>query len=125
MPAVLVVIDEAANCRLDALPQWAATVSGLGIQLVTVWQSRAQIEAVYGRQADAILTDHLSKLFFPGMSDQRGLDYLSALTGHEHVPSTLGHPAHPQANPNPPPSGFPAGTLRGLGGPEPCDSTAQ
>ena len=90
VPAVLFVIDEAANCRLDAMPQWAATVSGIGVQLVTVWQSKAQIEAVYGRQADAILTNHLSKLFFPGMSDQSGLDYVGALTGQEHVPSHLG-----------------------------------
>lgn len=100
-PAVLFVIDEAANCRLDALPQWAATVSGVGIQLVTAWQSRAQIEAVYGHQADAILTNHLSKLFFPGMSDQSGLTYVSALTGHEHIANTLGRGATTTHRPEP------------------------
>ena len=88
-PAILFVIDEAANCRLDALPQWAATISSLGIQLVTAWQSRAQIEAIYGPQTDAILTNHLSKLFFPGMSDQTGLQYVGALTGNEHLPALL------------------------------------
>ena len=96
-PAVLFVIDEAANCRLDAMPQWAATLSGLDIQLVTVWQSRAQIEAVYGRQADAILTNHLSKLFFPGMSDQSGLDYVGA----PHRPRTRPQPPRRKRAPRP------------------------
>ncbi len=63
------------------------------MQLVTAWQSIAQIEAAYGRQAQAILTNHLTKLFFPGMSDAAGLDYLSRLLGDEHVPSRRGSAA--------------------------------
>jgi type IV secretion system protein VirD4 len=57
--------------------------------LVTAWQSVAQIEAAYGRQSQAILTNHLTKLFFAGMSDAAGLNYLSRLLGQEHVPSRL------------------------------------
>jgi type IV secretion system protein VirD4 len=76
--------------RPDQLPSWAATLSGIGVQLVTAWQSIAQIEAAYGRQAQAIFTNHMTKLFFPGMSDAAGLDYLSRLIGDEHVPSRLG-----------------------------------
>ncbi len=92
-PPLLLVIDEAATLRPDQLPSWAATLSGIGVQLVTAWQSIAQIEAAYGRQSQAILTNHLTKMFFPGMSDTAGLDYLSRLLGDEHVPSQLGSQA--------------------------------
>ncbi len=92
-PPLLLVIDEAATLRPDQLPSWAATLSGIGVPLVTAWQSIAQIEAAYGRQSQAILTNHLTKMFFPGMSDAAGLDYLSRLLGDEHVPSQLGSQA--------------------------------
>ncbi|HEV8625250.1 MAG TPA: type IV secretory system conjugative DNA transfer family protein, partial [Acidimicrobiia bacterium] len=68
-PTLLVVLDEAANTPLRKLPEWASTVAGVGVQLVTVWQSKAQLDFIYGRQADTILTNHLSNLFFAGMSD--------------------------------------------------------
>lgn len=89
-PPLLIVIDEAANLKLQDLPEWAATLSGLGVQLVTVWQSIVQIEAVYGDQAGAILTNHPTKLFYPGMSDLRGLETASSLIGREHLPGRLG-----------------------------------
>jgi type IV secretion system protein VirD4 len=76
-PPVLVVIDEAATIRPDQLPSWAATLSGIGVQLVTAWQSVSQIEAAYRRDAPAIMTNHLTKLFFAGISDGPGLDYVS------------------------------------------------
>ena len=57
---------------------------------MTVWQSRSQLEAIYGAHADTILTNHLTKLFFAGMSDTAGLDYVGRLSGHEHVPGYLG-----------------------------------
>ena len=89
-PRLLVVCDEAANTPLPKLAQWAATVSGAGIQLVTVWQSRAQLDQAYGRDADGILTNHRSKLFYPsGLTDTTTTDYLSALTGTEHVRADL------------------------------------
>lgn len=89
-PTLLLVLDEAANTPLRKLPAWASTVAGIGIQLVTVWQSKSQLEAIYGAHADTILTNHLTKLFFTGMSDSAGLDYVGKLSGHEHVPSYLG-----------------------------------
>jgi type IV secretion system protein VirD4 len=64
-PGLLLPIDEAANPRLPTLPQWASTVTGAGIQLVTVWQSKAQLDQLYGRQADNVLTNHRTKLFYP------------------------------------------------------------
>jgi type IV secretion system protein VirD4 len=89
-PRLLIVCDEAANTPLPKLPQWAATVSGAGIQLVTVWQSRAQLDTIYGRETDSVLTNHRSKLFYPsGLTDTTTTDYLSALTGTEHVRGDL------------------------------------
>ena len=89
-PRLLVVCDEAANTPLPKLPQWAATVSGAGIQLATVWQSRAQLDETYGRQADSVLTNHRSKLFYPsGLTDTSTTDYLSVLSGTEHVRADL------------------------------------
>jgi type IV secretion system protein VirD4 len=88
-PPLLLVIDEAATLRPDQLASWASTLAGIGVHLVTAWQSIAQIEAAYGRQSQAILTNHLTKLFFAGMSDEAGLQYLSRLLGDEHVPSRL------------------------------------
>lgn len=89
-PRLLVVCDEAANTPLPKLPQWAATVSGAGVQLVTVWQSRTQLDTIYGREADSVLTNHRSKLFYPsGLSDTTTTDYLSLLAGTEHVRGDL------------------------------------
>jgi type IV secretion system protein VirD4 len=108
-PTLLVVLDEAANAPLRQLPQWASTLAGIGIQLVTTWQSKSQIDAIYGAQADTILTNHRTKLFFAGMSDSSGLEYVNRLLGIEHVASDLsgsgldspGVPTHvPLAPPN-------------------------
>lgn len=88
-PPLLIVMDEAAILRPDQLPSWAATLSGIGVQLVTAWQSVSQIEAAYGRHAQGILTNHLSKLFYAGMTDSPGLDYVSRLLGDEHLPARL------------------------------------
>ena len=89
-PPLLIVIDEAANLKLKDLPEWAATLSGLGVQLVTVWQSIAQIEAVYGAQSGPLLTNHPYKVIYPGMSDIKGLETISKLLGREHLPGRLG-----------------------------------
>ncbi len=93
-PPLLVVIDEAGQTPLEQLPQIAATVAGLGVQLVTVWQSKAQLDTVYGTGADTVLTNHPTKLFFSGLSDSATLAYLRDLTGVEHVPTrSLTRPA--------------------------------
>lgn len=89
-PRLLVLLDEAANTPLPKLPQWASTVTGAGIQLVTVWQSRAQLDQIYGRDADTVLTNHRTKICYPsGLSDTATIDYLATLTGTEHVPGHL------------------------------------
>lgn len=85
-PGLLVVLDEAANvaplAELDAV---LATAAGHGIQLVTVWQDIAQIEARYGRRASTIVNNHKAKLIFPGISDPLTLDHVSSLVGERQV----------------------------------------
>lgn len=85
IPATLAVIDEAGNTPLRWLPEVASTCSGIGIQLVTVWQSLAQMRAIYQAQTESLLTNHGSKIFFSGLSDKETLDYASYLGGEEEV----------------------------------------
>lgn len=89
-PRLLVLLDEAANTPLPKLPQWASTVTGAGIQLVTVWQSKAQLDRTYGKDADTVLTNHRSKLIYPsGITDVATVQYVSELVGEEHIRSDL------------------------------------
>ena len=82
---LLCVIDEAGNTPLRWLPEVASTCSGVGVQLVTVWQSKAQIDAIYQTQAGPLLTNHATKVFFAGASDAETLRYVSMLGGDEEV----------------------------------------
>jgi type IV secretion system protein VirD4 len=85
LPDLLVVLDEAANTPTRWLPSVASTCSGLGILLVTIWQSKAQIDEAYGTLADSVLTNHGSKVIFSGVSDPSTLDYVTKLLGEEEV----------------------------------------
>jgi type IV secretion system protein VirD4 len=82
---LLAVLDEAGNQRLEQLPNYASTVAGLGVQLVTIWQSVAQITRAYGRGAGIVLTNHLSKVFYAGLSDEDSLSYVAKVVGDEEV----------------------------------------
>jgi type IV secretion system protein VirD4 len=84
-PPLVVVIDEAGNTPLRALPEYASTLAGIGVLLVTIWQSLAQIEASYGRDADTILTNHLTKVFYAGLSDPASLRYVAQVLGDAEV----------------------------------------
>ncbi|MEA2828510.1 MAG: type secretion system protein VirD4 [Actinomycetota bacterium] len=84
-PPLLLVIDEAGNTPLRSLPQYASTLAGLGVLLVTIWQSIAQIEDAYHRQADTILTNHLSKVFYSGLSDPAAFRYIGQVLGDVEV----------------------------------------
>lgn len=122
-PRLLVLLDEAANTPLPKLPEWASTVTGAGIQLVTVWQSKGQLEQIYGRQAENVLTNHRSKLVYPsGLSDMATIEYVSALIGNEHVRSDLDEPRwgggaerQPQRSPSTAVPFIPASVLRRMG----------
>lgn len=95
-PPLLVVIDEAGNTPLRSLPEYASTLAGIGVVLVTIWQSLAQIEAAYGRQADTILTNHLTKCFYAGLSDPTSLRYVDQVLGDAEV-DTLSRSASERA----------------------------
>jgi type IV secretion system protein VirD4 len=81
-PALLVVIDEAANVApLAELDVLASTAAGHGVQLVTVWQDMAQITARYGGRAGTVVNNHRVKLYLSGISDPATLDHASQLIG--------------------------------------------
>ena len=84
---LLAVLDEAANMPLRWLPEVASTCAGIGIQLVTVWQDRSQIEALYETEAQSLLNNHMTKVFFAGQTDQETLEYASMLCGEEDITS--------------------------------------
>jgi type IV secretion system protein VirD4 len=85
-PPLLVVLDEAANIApLRNLDYLASTAAGMGVQLVTVWQDLAQIEARYGKRAQTIVNNHRAKVLLSGISDPSALDYVSRLSGDEEV----------------------------------------
>ncbi len=88
-PPLLIVLDEAGNLPLARLPEFASTVAGLGVQLVTVWQAMSQIKSLYRDDADTVITNHLTKVIYPGLSDEGSLDYLEKLTGDEEVETIL------------------------------------
>jgi type IV secretion system protein VirD4 len=83
---LLLVIDEAANIApLPDLAQLASTARGIGIQLVTVWQDFAQLQARYGTFAQTVINNHRAKVVLSGVSDTPTLDYLSRLIGDQAV----------------------------------------
>lgn len=84
-PPLLVVVDEAGNTPLRQLPEYASTLAGVGVLLVTIWQSLAQLEATYGRNSSTILTNHLTKLFYAGLSDAATLQYVGQVLGDTEV----------------------------------------
>lgn len=87
-PPLLIVLDEAANIApLDDLDSIASTCSGLGIQLLTVWQDLSQINARYGDRANTVVNNHRAKIVLSGISDPSTLDYVSRLVGSEEVRS--------------------------------------
>lgn len=82
---LLIVIDEAGQLELQWLPEEVSTIAGLGGMFVTGWQSKSQIAHRYGTLADAVLGGHRSKVIFNGTDDPSTLEYVSRITGTEHV----------------------------------------
>lgn len=88
-PPLLIVIDEAANIApLDDLDAIASTAAGIGIQLVTIFQDMAQIEARYKERARTVVNNHRAKVVLSGISDSGTLEYVSKLIGEEEIDST-------------------------------------
>jgi type IV secretion system protein VirD4 len=77
---LLLVLDEAATvASLDELDQLAATVSGLGVTLVTVVQDFAQLVARWGPRAATIVNNHTTRVVLGGLADATVGTYLPEL----------------------------------------------
>jgi type IV secretion system protein VirD4 len=85
-PALLVVLDEAANIApLRDLDSLASTAAGQGIQIVSVFQDLAQISARYGGRAATVVNNHRAKVLLSGISDPTTLEYAARLLGDEQI----------------------------------------
>lgn len=81
-PPLLLVLDEAANVApLAGLDGLVATAASQGVQVVTLWQDLAQIEARHGARAATVVNNHRAKLLCPGVSDPSTLDQIRRLAG--------------------------------------------
>jgi type IV secretion system protein VirD4 len=83
-PRLGLFLDEAGNCAaLSDLDVLATTARGQGIQLVTVWHDKSQLEARYGPKAATILNNHRAKLFLSGLADLSALELGARLIGDQ------------------------------------------
>jgi type IV secretion system protein VirD4 len=81
-PPLLIVLDEAANIApLPDLDVLASSGAGQGIQLLTVFQDLAQVQARYGRRAQTIVNNHRAKVFASGIGDPDTLRYVTQVIG--------------------------------------------
>src|ERR687888_3563 len=93
-PALLVVLDDAANSApLAGLDVLASTAAGHGVQLLTCFRHLGQLQARYGDRAEAVLDGHQAKVILSGITDPPTLAHLSQLLGDE----TIRHLATPAA----------------------------
>jgi type IV secretion system protein VirD4 len=85
-PPLLLMLDEAGNIApLKTLPTIAATGAGQGITLMTIWQDRAQIRALYGDAERTVIANHTTTVWLPGSQDLDTLKLLSDLIGDQPV----------------------------------------
>jgi type IV secretion system protein VirD4 len=81
-PRLLLLLDECANVApLPGLDGIASTAAGKGVQLLTVFQDLAQVQAQFGTRAPTIVNNHPVKLIGTGVSDRETLSYLDSLIG--------------------------------------------
>lgn len=85
-PRLLMVLDEAANIApLPDLHTIAATGGGQGLQLVTVVQDLAQMEARWPGRAETVVNNHGAKIVGSGISCAKTLDYFARMLGDEEI----------------------------------------
>jgi hypothetical protein len=83
------MLDEAGNIApLKTLPTIASTGAGQGITLMTIWQDRAQIRAIYGDNERTVIANHTTTVWLPGTQDLDTLKLLSDLIGDQWVASS-------------------------------------
>jgi hypothetical protein len=93
-PPLLVVIDEAGNTPLRSLPEYASTLAGIGVLLVTIWQSLAQTRGRLrqGSRHDPHEPPDQGVLRGPVGSDVASLHRPHARRGRGRHPVALGEP---------------------------------
>jgi type IV secretion system protein VirD4 len=86
-PPLLLLLDEAANIAPLRRPDRVASAgANQGIVTISAWQDEGQIVAVYGRdRARTVLSNHTSRMYLPGVSDEQTLRALSAAIGDHQV----------------------------------------
>lgn len=84
---LLAVLDEAANvCRLPELPAWYSHLGSQGICVMTLLQSPAQAQRVWGADGVKQLTEAANFLWYGGgLKDKAILSEFSALVGDHDV----------------------------------------
>jgi type IV secretory pathway TraG/TraD family ATPase VirD4 len=92
-----ILADEAAHLApLAKLPTYLAVSAGWGVRWCLIYQSLAQLQHRYGREADAVLGNALCKLFLGPIQDETTRRYLVDLLDEEtetsvsHTSSALG-----------------------------------
>lgn len=85
---LLVVLDEAASIApLEDLDQIAATVSGLNVTLLSVFQDFAQMQALWGERAATVVNNHTHRVVLGGLADPTVANLLPAALDAQ-APST-------------------------------------
>jgi len=85
-PILRILADEAAHLApLGKLPTYLSVSAGWGVRWCLIYQSLAQLEQRYGREADAVLGNVLCKLFLGPIQDATTRNYLSELLDEETV----------------------------------------
>lgn len=80
-PRLLFALDELHRCPVD-LPGWLGDSAGAGIKVVAVVHSTGQLEKKYGREGlETVWATTGTKLFLPGIHEERTLRDVSALCG--------------------------------------------
>jgi type IV secretory pathway TraG/TraD family ATPase VirD4 len=88
-PPLLAVLDEAANvCRIADLPQLYSHLGSRGVVPLTILQSYAQGEAVWGRSGMRSLWSAATvKLLGAGLDEASFVEDVSRLVGEHDVPN--------------------------------------
>lgn len=85
-PPVMLALDEAALITPVPLDQWGADAGGRGINLLVAFQSRAQIEARWGKEGrDTILDLANCRLYYGGMGVEDDVEAISRGIGERTV----------------------------------------
>jgi type IV secretion system protein VirD4 len=90
-PYLRMLLDETAQiAQLPNLPGQLAEARAHGVRFATVWQSVAQIEQRYKRDADTILASSTTKLFMGPITDRRTRETILGQLGDQPDPNRPG-----------------------------------